>query len=131
MKRHFIFCFLTLFAVSGSAADWTLIRRIGQAAGCAVSMLDARSTLRSGLVEQNPSLGAGTPQSGRLIGIKVGVCAAEVVYAEWRHHTRSWQQIGPVHNTDVRDEKITGIASFGAAAAYGAVAAHNEAINTK
>jgi hypothetical protein len=131
MKRLFITFLLAGMTSPAPAADWTMIRRIGQAAGCAVSMIDARTSLRSGLAEENPSLGSGRPQSGRMIGIKAGVCAAEVAYAEWRHHKRSWQQIGPVHNIDVRDERVTGIASFTAAAAYGAVAAHNASITTK
>ncbi len=94
-------------------------------------MLDASSTLRPGLVETNPAIGTGTPQSGRLIGIKVGVCAAEIAYSEWKHHKSSWQQIGPVHNSDVRSEKITGLSTFGAAAAYSFFALHNQAISTK
>ena len=50
---------LAIAALNASAANWTLIRRIGQFAGCAASMVDARSILQAGVAETNPILGSG------------------------------------------------------------------------
>lgn len=93
------------------SANWTLIRRIGQVASCAASMADARTTLRPGLVETNPLLGAGKPQPARILSLKLGMCAVQFV-AE-RHKSRAKDKLGAV-------------SGFAQAGIYTGLALHNE-----
>lgn len=117
MKRLLI---LGLLAVTAHAADWTKIRRIAQVAGCAASMVDAGTTLRPGIIETNPLLGRGTPNAGRIIGIKLGMCAGQIAFSEWRHARHG-----------ARDERTAALFGFGQAALYGAVSVHNLGIRTE
>jgi hypothetical protein len=108
---------LAFAALNASAANWTLIRRIGQFAGCAASMVDARSTLQAGLAETNPILGSGKPNAGRIYGIKIGTCAGSILWSEYLHHK---YPIGSI------TEKIGAASAFGQAAFYTGAAIHNE-----
>lgn len=117
MKRLLI---LALLTTTAHAADWTKIRRISQIAGCAASMLDAATTLRAGIAETNPILGRGAPQAGRIIGIKIGMCAGQIAYSEWRHARYG-----------ARGERTATVMGFGQAAFYGAVSVHNLGIRTE
>lgn len=83
--RRIMIAIALLLPASAHAADWTKLRRISQLAGCATSMLDARSTLRPGLNETNPILGRGNPNAGRIIGLKLGICAGTIIASEWSH----------------------------------------------
>ena len=107
MRRILLLACLTV--ATADAANWRVIRRIAQAGACAASMIDARTTLRPGLLETNPILG----QGGQVVGVKVGLCAAQIVAAELylRRH--------PQH------ERAVAVASFAAAGMYGAIAVKN------
>lgn len=109
MKKIFLIGALVLS--SANAANWTLIRRVAQVAGCAASMVDARTTLRAGLVETNPLLGSGKPQAGRIISLKLGMCAGQIVASE-------------LHRS-ARKDKIGAVSGIGQAGMYGALALHN------
>jgi len=94
------------------------MRRISETASCAASMADARTTLEPGLVEMNPALGAGRPGAGRIIGMKIGLCARQIAYSEWlRRRT---------HSTTT--EKINTVGAIGQAIVYSVLAAHNAQI---
>src|SRR5947208_310752 len=83
--KHLI-CIALISVTHCLATDWTLVRRLTQAAGCAASMIDAKTTLdasRYGAIETNPILGGGRPGAGRIVGIKLGLCAGQIVWTEW------------------------------------------------
>lgn len=106
---------IALLATSAPAADWTKLRRIAQASACAASMVDAGTTLRPGLIETNAVLGAGSPKAGRIIGLKIGLCAGQIAYAEYIHHRRP----------NVAAEQIGTLGGFGAAGFFSILAWHN------
>lgn len=123
MKR---IVFIALIASSfAHAADWTKLRRVAQVAGCAASMLDAGTTLRAGIAETNPLLGAGHPSAGKIIGFKVGVCATGLIMSEYRHARLNREIAGFGHDQDVRGEKIGFVSGLGQAAWFGYAAGHN------
>jgi hypothetical protein len=119
---------IALLATSAHAADWTTLRRIGQAAGCAASMVDAKTTFRAGLIETNPLYGVGRPQVGRIVGIKLGFCGAQVAYSEYRHFRYRHEAIGPHHDADVTREKIGFVGALGQAGYFAYLAGRNSAI---
>ncbi len=135
MKKILLFALLTTAA---HAADWTAVRRIAQVAGCAASLLDAGSTLRPGVAETNPLLGRGRPNAGIIIGVKTGLCAAQIGMAEWRHrrYESSISGFAPAAAgirtaREIRDERTAAIIGFGQAAAFGGLAVHNMGIRAK
>lgn len=111
-----------LLLPSANAADWTKIRRISQIAGCAASMLDARSTLRPGLNETNPILGRGTPNGGRIIGLKLGICAGSFIASEWSHRQAP---------AEMGREQVGAYIGMASAGLYGGLAARNFRIEGK
>ena len=94
------------------AADWSLLRRAAQVAACAATAADAATTLRPGLRETNPLLG----QGASVIGIKLGVCAGQIAFAEWR--SRRHPEI----------EKPATFAAFGEAGVFTVLAIRNSRI---
>lgn len=109
---------LALAGANAHAASWTLIRRISQIASCAVSMADAATTRRSGLIETNALLGEGAPQPGRIAALKLGACAGQIAIAEILH-ARNRGSIG---------EKIGTAGALGQAGYFGALALRNSAL---
>lgn len=121
MKR-IIFSIVLLLPGSAHAADWTKLRRISQIAGCAASMLDARSTIRPGLNETNPILGRGNPNAERIIGLKLGICVGTIIASEWSH--RQAPQA-------MQREKAGAYIGLASAGLYGGLAVRNFRIETK
>lgn len=113
---------LTVLGGPVSAADWTKIRRISQVAACAASMIDAGSSLHPGIAETNRILGAGQPSGLRIVGIKVGTCAGQFIFAEWRTHKHpdmrstelpgaivAWEQTGLFSILAARNLRAAGV----------------------
>lgn len=120
MKRSIIIGALAMATLNTShAADWTMLRRIAQGAGCAASMMDARTTLRPGVAETNPILGSGRPNAGRIIGFKIGVCAGQIALSEYQHHH---------HPENARNERWQMYGGSAQAAVYGTLAFRNSRI---
>ena len=114
---------LAIFPVAlAQAANWTSLRRIAQISSCAASMVDAASTLRPGLRELNPLLGSGQPNAGRIIGIKVGICLAPIIVAEWQLHRHGYNQ---------QAERINFGFATGTAGLYSGLAVHNYRIRVE
>jgi hypothetical protein len=95
MKRLLL---ITLLALPVHAApQW--LKRAAATGACAASMLDLASTVssvnRSGH-ETNPLLaGPNGPRYGRIVGLKIGLCAAQVIAAEIsRNPAMDWAMIG-------------------------------------
>lgn len=110
---------LLLISIQLSAADWTKLRRVAQAAACAATIADGYTTVRGlerGAVEVNPIYGH-HPSAGLLIGSKVGLCAAQVVFAEWRH----------ARHPGARD-RIDTFAAVGQSAVFTGLAIHNTGV---
>jgi hypothetical protein len=122
----FITCAALILGLSAPAlsADWTLFRRISQAAGCAASMADGMTTLAAakyGAVETNPLLGR-DPGAARVIGIKLGLCVGQIAWSEWRLH----QYRRSVGEEAARTSEIIGAAAgIGETGLYSAFAFHN------
>lgn len=105
---------LAVLMVLPAAAAPKWVARAAVAASCAASAADAVTTwqgARLGMTEANPLFrsASGTPAMGRVIGFKVGLCAASI-WAEERG-SRAWWTV----------------AAHGATAGwFGWVAKHNE-----
>ena len=122
----FITCATLILALSSPAlsADWTLFRRLSQAAGCAASMADGMTTLAAakyGAVETNPLLGR-DPRAARVIGIKLGLCAGQIAWSEWRLHQ---YRRGAGEDAARQSEIIGGAAGLGQVGLYSALTFHN------
>ncbi len=94
-------------------ADWTKRRRLAQIAACAASGLDAATSLRAGVREENTLLGAGQPSAGRMIGLKAVQCAGVIALSEWTHRR------GHDH------EKAAALESVAVSGMFTAIAIHN------
>lgn len=128
MKRIAI---IFLLATSAHAADWTKLRRGGQALGCALSFSDAFTTLRPGIVETNPLLGRGKPQAGRILATKGAICGLQIAYSEYRHHRYANEVFGPLHTKDAQREKMGFYMGGMQVALFGYATAHNLNIPNK
>ncbi|HVT93682.1 MAG TPA: hypothetical protein VHD76_12610 [Bryobacteraceae bacterium] len=98
------------------------IRRLVGAAACGLSAMDAVQSSRNiganGIVEGNPILSnQGRLRTGRMVGLKIGACAAPLAIGEFGAARRNkfMQEIG----------LWTGVASAGAGAA---VVVHNQRV---
>ncbi len=101
---------LILFSLcSAQAADkWTWIRRATVSAACVASAFDAATTRH--LSETNPILSRqGNPAWGRIISLKIGVCAGSIYMQE----------------KVKADKTFTGV-NIGTAAVFTAAGIHNK-----
>ncbi|MGH9593999.1 MAG: hypothetical protein ACRD5L_12975 [Bryobacteraceae bacterium] len=106
----------------GESAKHKLIRRLVGAAACGLSAMDGVQSAQhigtAGIVEGNPALSnQGQLRTGRMIGLKIGMCAAPLAIGEFgaARRNKALEELG----------LWTGIGSAGVSAA---VIAHNHSV---
>ncbi len=114
------FSLIAFLALPAQAAPrW--LKRAAVAGACAASMLDFGSTVYAvsrGGIEGNPLLaGPHGPHYGRTIGLKVGLCAVQIVAEEFSHNKNA-------------DRALIGVAGA-QIGVFGWVAHHNNGVNVK